>query len=1107
MFTHLHLHTEYSLLDGACRIKNLAKLAKEKGAKSIAITDHGNLYGAFAFSEAMTEVGIKPIIGCEIYYTKGSAREKGEREKLNHMTLLAQTDEGISNLFQMVSNAHLEGMHYKPRVDDSELQKYSNGIICLSGCMSGRISQALINDDMDEADKYAKFLYETYGDRLFFEIHQHGLPEQEKIARGLIELSKRYGRPLCAANDTHYLTKSDAKMHDWMLAVQTQSAINDPNRFKTTGSEYYLKDMDEMAKMFKGLEHALTTPDEIAEMCSGKLNFGTLRYPAYTPDKTFDTFAHIKTAAEAQIGVKCPDTTEYKERLNYELGVIQKLGYADYFAIVQDFMKFAKDKNIPTGPGRGSAAGCLLSYMLGITEVDSIEHKLFFERFLNPERVSPPDIDLDVCQSRRGELLEYLRNKYGTDRVAHIITFSELGAKSAIKDSARAHELSIPDANRLASFAPDTTQDLPPDFWEDARFVDEIRKNPKVKDVIDLAKWMYGTPRQPGVHASGIVISPVPIASVMPMSRTKTKDGEEGQIVTQWTMGEVEKAGFLKLDVLGLKTSTFLEKCRQYVVENGKELDLAKIPMDDEKTGLIYSNGKTEGVFQVLDSAIRSFCQKSPVKNMLDFSAATSLCRPGPMDLIPNYLDRLHGKEAAEPVHPSCIDITKDTVGIMIYQEQVMQACQMLGGYSLAEADLLRRAMCKKDKEKMAKEREKFIKRTVEHSKTSTAEAASIFDKIEKFAGYGFNKSHAVAYAILSWKTAYIKAHHPEEYFAASLTIDMGKIEKTGRFIMDAKDNGVSVLPPDVNASGVEFKVLGKGKISFGLSAIKGVGAETAKNITEQRPFNSFYDFTTRMLGAGMKTNELKNLVTVGALDEFGDRSAMFELASTKKRKDLLGATLFDSGKITGTTKIDPIQQFIDEQELLGCALCRNPASDYVGFRPHLNAKPIKSIQPGKDQSIFGFLYEVETKVSKKNQTQYLQGTIFDETGKVSFRAFTPRGRGGDPKLFEKLVKGSTLCFKGDMDDSGQFLIKGVEKVSLRDVKSLSIILNKDFTNEDLESIKELTCKNEKPLHLQFDGYDGKKISAHEDITLPMDFDVAARIMSLPGVREISAEI
>jgi DNA polymerase-3 subunit alpha len=1084
-FVHLHLHSEYSLLDGFCRIEKLAKLAEERKVPAVALTDHGNLYGALAFSKAMREVGVKPILGCEIYRTKGLHTAREGQEKLNHLTLLAATDEGWSNLSLLVSKAHLDGMYYKPRVDDQMLAEHSKGIICLSGCMSGRLSRSIIEGDPSAAQKDASLLFDIYGkERLFFEVHQHGLPGQVELGEQLVRIEDHFGCSLAAANDVHYLSKSDAPVHDALLAMGTQTQIDDPTRMRTTGSEYYFKSMEEMAERFVGMESALRAPMQISEMCTAHLKTGQLRYPTFSREPGFDAMQLITNQAYAQIGQRAGDTPEVRERLQMELDVIKRTGFADYFAIVGDMIGWAKANDIPVGPGRGSAAGSMLSYMLGITDLDPMKHGLLFERFLNPERVSPPDIDTDFCGIRRPEVVNYLREKYGEAYVANIITFTTLGAKTAIKDSCRAYGVSIEDANRLSGYIADTAD---PNFALDERFAQECERDPKIAGAITLATAITGLPRQPSVHAAGVVVSPGPLTEAIPLSRTK-----DGSIVTQFSMEEVTELGFLKLDVLVVKTTTVIHDAVKMVNAKGIPLDISKIPLDDKKTGEVYSSGRSFAVFQVLDAQIRGFCQKLPVDTFDRFTAATALCRPGPQDLIPQFLARASGEEAPTPVHPLCEHITKDTFGLMIYQEQVMESARVLAGYSLGQADLLRRAMGKK-----------VVDGCQRTNGIEPQRAEEIFGLIEKFAGYGFNKSHAAAYALISWQTAYLKAHHPAEFFAANMTHE-GGIEKIGALLMDAKDHGIACKVPDVNLSGRAFTPAGK-SILFGLGSIKGVG-EVSEAIIANRPYASFDQFVEKVVPSGLKKNELTALILCGALDGFGERAQLLvdsEGATDKKKKKDSGAMLFDFGEppAAPVTPMSSIERFTHEMNYLGAGLGRNPASDFVGRRQELGAVLARDLKPGKvPQKVLAMIETSEIKTAKGSGQPYMTGTMRDPSGSLEFRVF-----GGQSGLFPLMKPGNMLCVQGKLGDDGQILVNEAVPVAKKEPGAIVVRVDRALLSpSDLDVIRGMTGPGATPFEFEFPK-DRKRLVPSAEMTLPQDSDIEARLLAMPGVLEVVA--
>jgi len=1163
-FTHLHLHTEYSFLDGFCRIDELAAHCKETGVKAVAMTDHGNLYGYFPFAKAMEKVGVKPILGCEIYlnppagFERSSARDpdeagdgQTERVSLNHMTILAKNEVGWRNLCKMISKAHLDDFYYKPVVTDENLAANAEGLICLSGCMTGRLSRAILAGRSDFAYDQAKYFYELFGkDNFFVEVHNHGMPENVILCRELSTIAKRLGVPLVAANDVHYLRKEDAATQDALVALNMGKLVDDKERLTFLDvPELYFKNREEMAEMFSGMESALDGPDLVAERCDFKLDTSNLHYPSMPGNTKEQSSVELRKLAMESLGAKVPDTPEHRERIETELAVIEKSGFADYFLIVSDVRRHAMAESIPVGPARGSAAGSLLAYAIGITDTDPIKHGLLFERFLNPERVSPPDIDMDFCNERRGEVLDYLRNRYGKEYVSQVVTFMTYAPKSAIKDAARGYGVPLNEAERISRMVTDFEGSAKDYFASLPSLQAEIAKGGNIAKAISLAERIIGLPRQSGVHASAVVVTPGKVSEYVPLGRAK-----DGNSVTMADMNAITDSGLLKLDILGLKTVTLIKKAVTMVRESGIDLNIDAIPDDDVKTGQIYAGSNCSHVFQIEDATIQSFCRDMPVKSLQDFSMATALCRPGPMKFIGEILDRAHGKKPVIPVHPSAPTLGAETYGILIYQEQVMEAARKLAGFTMGGADLLRRAMGKKDIKKMDEMRSKFIA-GCEQNNIPAAEADPIFDILADFAGYGFNKSHAVAYAQLSWQTAYLKAHHPAEFFAASLSCDRGNSDKLGALLRDAQFNGIECAAPDINKSDVDFSAK-NGRIFFGLSGIRGLSAKAVAATIEMRPFTSFLDFCAKTMERGVSARDLRALAGAGALDAFGERGSVLNYIEATPRAKLLAAAkkaspaqvsaddLFASLSDEKTTPAAAVSSFIDkpehhlsdtakyllEKELMGFSFCRNPATDYLGLRPAIKATPIAKIVPDNDVTILALVEGKEIKLAKSTGNKRGIGVLSDETGQIKFVSFPPRPRRGEAPPpceispeFDCLEPGKVYKIDGFCDQTGQLRISRVQVATPTPIPPVHFAISIKRTEADestLTRIRDATAqKGGYPFSLAFfqEVSDGGPVPKKKyiepvvrpdpsEFSLPREYDVFREIMSLPGVTEISAK-
>src|ERR1043165_6182646 len=903
-FVHLHLHTEYSLLDAASRLDKLAERAHELKFRALSITDHGVLYGAIDFYQAVRAKGIKPIIGCEVYVAPGSRLEKksssGGKDVYNHLVLLAKDETGYKNLVKLVSDAHIRGYYYEPRIDKEILAQHSEGLIALSGCLASEIPQAITNDELDKARAAIDWFKQTLGPENFYlELQNHGSAEQAKVNRYLIPWSKEFGLKLVATNDVHYVKREHSHAHDCLICIGTQSQLADTKRMKYVPEQFYLRSEEEMRKLFAEIPEAIANTREVEEKCNVEIEFGKLHYPVFHPPEGFTREgllrAQLAEGLHRRYGLtaeakgedfiitaiqdpkrlptfKAPPTPEpvtdinnpdvaaaikvVLDRLHMELKVIEKTGFISYFLIVADFVRFGRSKGIAC-VARGSAAGSIATYLLGISNVDPIRYGLLFERFLNPERVNPPDIDIDFADDRRADVIEYVRETYGRDSVAQIITFGTMGAKSVVRDVGRVMGLSYGDCDRLAKMIPfDLKMTLEKALKQSPELKQAYETEEVTRELIDTAFILEDLTRNASVHAAGVVIGDQPLVNLLPL-----KQDEEGTIVTQYAMGPVGDLGLLKMDFLGLKTLTVIRNtCEMVKRTRGVEVPIDNLPLDDAKTYDLLNKANTLGIFQLESGGMRDLCRKFQISSVEHITALIALYRPGPMELIPEFIRRRHGEVKIEYEHPLLEPICRETYGIMVYQEQVMQATQVLAGYTLGGADLLRRAMGKKKVEEMAKQRDTFVKGCAKVNNIPAGKANQIFDLLEKFAGYGFNKSHAAAYAIVAYQTAYLKANYPVEFLCAMMTNDMSDTEKLSEYIKEAHSMGVEVLPPDVNESQVMFAPglrkesppvdelaqrnggngtngahIPNGKaIRFGLAAIKGIGEVAVQSIRSE---------------------------------------------------------------------------------------------------------------------------------------------------------------------------------------------------------------------------------------------------------------------------------
>ena len=923
-FVHLHLHTEYSLLDGACRMDKLMDRAAELKFGAMAITDHGVMYGAVDFYQTARSKGIKPIIGCEVYVAPNSRLEKkssnGGRDVYHHLGLLAKDQTGYKNLIKLVTKAHLEGYYYKPRIDKEILAAHSEGLIGMSGCLASEVPDLILKDQLDKARDAIDWFKQTLGaENYFLELQNHGIAEQAKVNRYLIPWAKEFGLKLVATNDVHYVDKSHSHAHDCLICIGTQTQLADTKRMHYQPEQFYLRTAEEMAARFAETPEAVKNTLEVAERCNLEIEFGKLHYPVFNPPEHYTREGYLRqqlaeglfrrytlhAKAEGQeyilSGIDDPkrlptikpvtdrvysaDDPEVVaaiktvlDRLQLELGVIEKTGFISYFLIVADFIRHGREHGISC-VARGSAAGSLVTYLLEIANVDPIRYKLLFERFLNPERVNPPDIDIDFADDRRADMIEYVREKYGRDAVAQIITFGTMGAKSVIRDVGRVMGLAYGDCDRLAKMIPtDLKMDLTKALKQSAEFKQAYDTEEVTRELVDTAFVLEDLTRNASVHAAGVVIGPEPLVNLLPL-----KEDDSGTLVTQYAMGPVGDMGLLKMDFLGLKTLTVIRNtCEMVQRTHGLTVPIDSLPLDDKKTYDLLNRAETLGVFQLESGGMRDLCRKFQIGSVEHITALVALYRPGPMDLIPDFIKRRHGDIKVEYPHPLLEPISSETYGVLIYQEQVMQATQILAGYSLGKADLLRRAMGKKKIEEMAKQRSSFVEGCKKVNNIPADQANEIFDLLEKFAGYGFNKSHAAAYAIVAYQTAYLKANYPVEFFCAMMTNDMADTGKLSEYIAEARTMGIEVLGPDVNESDVHFAPAREGKaIRFGLAAIKGVGEIAVSNLLKARDeggrFTSLGEMCERVDGRTVNRKILEALIKTGGCDGFNQtRATMF---------------------------------------------------------------------------------------------------------------------------------------------------------------------------------------------------------------------------------------
>ena len=1047
-FVHLHLHTEYSLLDGACGVNRLMEKARELQFSALAITDHGVLYGAVDFYKAAREHGLKPIIGCEVYVAPGSRFEKksttGGRDVYHHLGLLARDETGYKNLVKLATAAHLEGYYYKPRIDKEILAAHKEGLMALSGCLASEIPELILKEQFSKARDTIDWFKQTLGaDNFYLELQNHGIPEQVQVNRRLIAWAKEFGLKLVATNDVHYIEKAHSHAHDCLICIGTQTLLSDSKRMRYQPEQFYLRSADEMKALFSEAPEAVRNTLEVAEKCNLEIQFDKLHYPLFHPpgnatreawlrqllleglEHRYSIHARSEPAGIVATGIddprKLPNAPQdpalpfdsaagvkaVMDRLEIELKVIEKTGFISYFLIVGDFIRHGRSKGV-TCVARGSAAGSIVTYLLEISNIDPIRYGLLFERFLNPERVNPPDIDIDFADDRRGDVIEYVREKYGRDSVAQIITFGTMGAKSVLRDVGRVMGLSYGDCDRLAKMIPNELKmTLKKALEQNPELKQAYEEEDQTHELVDTALILEDLTRNASVHAAGVVIGDQPLVNLLPL-----KKDEDGAIVTQYAMDAVGDLGLLKMDFLGLKTLTVIRKTCELVRQNrGVEIPIDNLPLDDAKTYDLLNKANTIGIFRLESGGMRDLCRKFQISSIEHITALVALYRPGPMELIPDFIKRRHGEVKIEYEHPLLEPLSRETYGVLIYQEQVMQAAQVLAGFTLGAADLLRRAMGKKKPAEMARQREVFVKGCAKVNNIPAPKANQIFDLLEKFAGYGFNKSHAAAYAVVAYQTAWLKANYPVEFFSAMMTNDMNDMAKLSILITEARLFGIEVLPPDVNQSGVFFTPSQGGNgamaIRFGLAAIKGVGQVAVESLLAPREagkFKSLADLCQRVDGRTVNRRVLEALIKSGACDCFGEnRATMFAkidrvlarasgiIQDRQRGQD----TLFGKLEERADDRPEPEKQLPEwpqhellahERELLGFYVTGHPLTPFVPilekYALHTTGQ-LAALANHTMTRIGGLVTEAQKGISKKSGKPYAMVTLEDLDGSV----------------------------------------------------------------------------------------------------------------------------
>jgi DNA polymerase-3 subunit alpha len=1187
-FVHLHLHTEYSLLDGACRLDRLMDKAHELRFPALAVTDHGVLYGAIDFYRAARDKGIKPIVGCEVYVAPGSRLEKktssGGRDVYNHLVLLAKDESGYKNLIRLATAAHIEGYYYKPRIDKELLAAHKEGLIALSGCLASEIPESILKDQLSKAREAIDWFKQTLGPENFYlELQNHGLPEQAKVNRHLIPWAKEFGLKLVATNDVHYVEQGHSHAHDCLICIGTQTQLTDTRRMKYAERQFYLRSAEEMKARFAETPEALAHTLEVAEKCNLEIEFGKLHYPVFHPPEQFTREGYLRKlladglltrygiharaegsefivervegperlptfqAPEASssgeentgpaafgLALSNPAVSAalkaLLERLQLELKVIEKTGFISYFLIVGDFVRYGREKGVAC-VARGSAAGSIVTYLLGISNVDPIRYGLLFERFLNPERVNPPDIDIDFADDRRADVIEYVRQKYGRDAVAQIITFGTMGAKSVVRDVGRVMGLSYGECDRLAKMIPfDLKMTLEKALKQSPELKQAYDSEEATRELIDTAFVLEDLTRNASVHAAGVVIGDQPLVNLLPL-----KEDEDGVIVTQYAMGPVGDLGLLKMDFLGLKTLTVIRNtCEMVKQTRGIDVPIEHLPLDDAKTYDLLNKANTLGVFQLESGGMRDLCRKFQISSVEHITALIALYRPGPMELIPEFIARRHGEVKIEYEHPLLEQICHETYGIMVYQEQVMQAAQILGGYTLGGADLLRRAMGKKKVEEMAKQRETFVKGCAKVNNIPAPKANQIFDLLEKFAGYGFNKSHAAAYAIVAYQTAYLKANYPVEFLCAMMTNDMGNTEKLSEYIAEARIMGIEVLPPDVNESQVYFAPALQRRdeasdaanpgsangnshaaerpdqeqlvIRFGLAAIKGVGEVAVQALLKARAeggqFPTLADMCERVDGRTINRKVLEGLIKSGACDCFGQtRATLFanmdrvlaRAASIISDRERGQSSLFgmlepqaEMPQENGASLPEwPEHELLaHEKELLGFYVTGHPLTPYAEILKKYalcNTAGLAQLQNRAITRIGGLIAAVQNGVSKKSGKPYSMVTLEDLEGSVQVLCMNENY----DKYRELFTPGKALLIIGEVntgDDKPKIFpqeIIPLEEAPRRFTRQVHLRLQTAHLRpEHLDSIRDLVAAHSGkcPMFLCFQRPTGEKV-------------------------------
>jgi DNA polymerase III subunit alpha len=1133
-FVHLHTHSDYSLLDGSAKVKDLVIKAKDMGMKSLALTDHGNLFGAIEFYHEALKAEIKPIIGIELYMAPGARQDRtgvtGIKDSSNHILLLAKNESGYRNLIKLASYAYLEGFYYRPRIDWELLEKYHNGVICLTSCLKGHVPQLLIQNREEEAYKVAKRFKELFGVDFYLEIQNHGIAEEALANQAMHRLGKKLDLKLVVSNDVHYLNREDDEAHDALLCIQSGKTLTETQRMKFSGAGYHLRSIAEMEGLFREMPEALQMTEEIADQCNLTLDFSHQHFPEFPiPKEENGASLEIYFGENAIRGLahRYPDPTEeIKARLRHEIKIINELGFAGYFLIVKDFIDFAKSQQIPVGPGRGSAAGSLVAYCLGITNIDPIRYGLLFERFLNPERVSPPDIDIDFADDRREEVIDYVRDKYGANSVTQIITFGKMLAKAVVRDVGRVMGIPYSEVDRLAKLIPPTLgMTLDRAFEEAPEFRMLVDSNPQYRKLISICKVLEGVNRNASTHAAGVVIAPGDLMDYVPLF----KSAETGDTTTQWDMKWLDAIGLLKMDFLGLRTLTVIKNTLRTLSNRGIDIDIETVPLDDHDTFQLFAEKGTVGVFQFESSGMKENLAKLQPERLEDLIAMNALYRPGPMEMIPTYIARKHGREKIEYLHESLRPILEETYGIIVYQEQVIRIASDIAGFSLGKSDILRRAMGKKKLSEMQKLKDEFIEGAKGKGLTEKV-AAAIYDYVERFASYGFNKSHSAGYALVAYHTAYLKAHYPAEFMAASLTSEIRESDRILLLIDECRRLGLQIYPPNVNLSQYHFTVEKEG-IRFGLGGVKGVGEIAIEQVVTGRGqygvHRSLYDIVERTDGQKVNRKVLENLIQAGACDELeGTRSQQkaalddvlrygqqIRSEKVQGQESLFG---LDAAEEVPPTRLalpamddwTAAETRMLEKESLGFYLSTHPLEAYRIEVASFSQLPFSAMDQAADSQpirLVGYVSEIRRLNDKKNRPMAFV-TLVDYSGSLEVLFFAD--------VFERLgniiQKDATLVVEGRCSTRENEAVKVIAEdafplESARDrlTIGLEVAIDRAKNRPDLAERIEKLCMQHPgnvPLYIRLmGGDDGEHRFVVENFKLKLSDHLLSRMTNLVG--------